>query len=312
MTPELRQITALDGQPVQVIRLGPVDVHVTGAGGKYPDGNYAVVRGGDTTASFDMPMGCHTLPPDALGRDMVVLSHVHEDHTAGLGLLPDAPVHVHGGDVEALRSRAGLAVHYGYSPTVNAALCERAAAEFHYRPRPDAQAYADGAIWSLGGGIHVQALHAPGHTSGHCILMVEPQGIAFIGDIDLTGFGPYYGDATSDLAAFRCSLRLVKELDAACWITSHHRGVITDRAVFLQRLAQFGAVLDRRDEALLDFLRDGGPATLEGLARHRFVYPAHFEDLFVDDAERRMIGQHLAALEAAGQVRQEAGHWRAL
>jgi hypothetical protein len=65
--------------------------------------------------------------------------------------------------------------------------------------------------------------------------------VAFIGDIDLTGFGPYYGDATSSLAAFRKSLREVAELDARIWVTSHHRAVITERSKFLADLAGFAA-----------------------------------------------------------------------
>ncbi len=60
-----------------------------------------------------------------------------------------------------------------------------------------------GASWDLGGGVAVRAIHMPGHTSGHCVLLVEPGGVAFIGDIDLSSFGPYYGDATSSLADFR-------------------------------------------------------------------------------------------------------------
>lgn len=31
-----------------------------------------------------------------------------------------------------------------------------------------------------------------GHTAGHSALLVAPKGVAFIGDIDLSGFGPYY------------------------------------------------------------------------------------------------------------------------
>ena len=54
----------------------------------------------------------------------------------------------------------------------------------------------------------------PGHTCGHCVLLVEPGGIAFIGDIDLSSFGPYYGDATSSLAEFRRTLEAVKEIPA--------------------------------------------------------------------------------------------------
>ena len=105
--------------------------------------------------------------------------------------------------------------------------------KFHYHPRPDAQPYSDGARWDLGGGVSVTAIHLPGHTRGHCALLVEPAGVAFIGDIDLTGFGPYYGDATSSLADFRSSLEAVKAIPARAWVTSHHRGVVSDRATFL-------------------------------------------------------------------------------
>lgn len=302
------QIMSTRGLPVQLIRMGPVDVHVSASGGKYPDGNYAVVRGADSSASFDMPLACCELPASALGRDMVLLSHVHEDHTAGLSLLPDARVFVHAGDAMAMQSIDGLAKHYGYRPEITKALCQRAVEDFHYVARPDAVAFEDGSVWDLGGGVRVRALHAPGHTSGHCVLMIEPHGIAFIGDIDLTGFGPYYGDATSNLAAFRRTLAFVREIDAACWITSHHRGVITDRGFFLSHLEKFGAVLQRRDDALLTRLRER-PATLDELVAQRFVYPRHFDDLYVEDAERRMIGQHLEALQMQGRVEVDGAVW---
>ena len=37
--------------------------------------------------------------------------------------------------------------------------------------------------------MQVRAQHLPGHTAGHCALLVENEGLAFIGDIDLSGFG---------------------------------------------------------------------------------------------------------------------------
>jgi glyoxylase-like metal-dependent hydrolase (beta-lactamase superfamily II) len=181
--------------------------------------------------------------------------------------------------------------------------------EFHYMPRPDALAYADGASWDLGGGVTVRAIHAPGHTSGHCVLLVEPEGIAFIGDIDLSSFGPYYGDATSSLAAFRKTLAAVKDIPARTWITSHHKGVITDRKIFLTMLAAFASRLDAREEAIVAFLRER-PATLKELVAHRFLYPPDRNDLFYDDAERRTIAQHLESLARAGRAREEGGRWR--
>ncbi|NIP74260.1 MAG: MBL fold metallo-hydrolase, partial [Gammaproteobacteria bacterium] len=72
----------------------------------------------------------------------------------------------------------------------------------------------------------VRAVHMPGHTRGHSVLLVEPGAIAFIGDIDLSGFGPYYADACSNLAEFRSTLERIEHLEARAWITFHHKGVV--------------------------------------------------------------------------------------
>jgi hypothetical protein len=40
------------------------------------------------------------------------------------------------------------------------------------------------------------------------------------------------------------------------------------------------------------------------------MYPRGYQDVFIDDAERRTIAQHLASLAAAGRVREEAGRYR--
>jgi glyoxylase-like metal-dependent hydrolase (beta-lactamase superfamily II) len=291
------------------LRFGPVTVFLGEKSGKYPDGNQVVVRGADALVAFDTPQVANRLGPELLDADLVVLGHVHEDHMAGLHRLPRAEVHVHEADVEAARSWDGLARHYGYRPEVLPGMREKIEREFHYVPRPDARAYRDGASWDLGGGVSVRAFHAPGHTSGHCVLLVEPGGIAFIGDIDLSSFGPYYGDGTSSLAAFRRTLEAVKEIPARVWITSHHKGAITERETFLSLLMAFGSKLDARAEAIAGYLAER-PSTLEELVAHRFLYPPQLTDLYYEDAERRTIGQHLEELAAAGRAVDEGGRWR--
>jgi len=292
-----------------VIRLGAVSVYAGEKSGKYPDGNQVMVRGTDSLVAFDTPLVANRLGRELLDADLVVLGHVHEDHMAGLHRLPHVPVHAHEADVAAARSWEGLARHYGYAPGVLPEMRGKIEREFHYAPRPDAKAYADGAVWDLGGGVSVRAIHMPGHTSGHCVLMVEPGGIAFIGDIDLSSFGPYYGDATSSLAEFRRTLTQLKNLPAKVWITSHHKGVITERETFLALLAAFAARIDARENAIADYLRQH-PSTLAELAEHRFLYPRDRHDLYYADAERRTIEQHLESLAHAGRVRQEGGRWR--
>ena len=291
------------------IRLGPVSVYAGEKSGKYPDGNQVTVRGADTLAAFDTPLVANRLGSELLDADIVVLGHVHEDHMAGLRRLRHAPIFVHEADVEAARSWEGLARHYGYVPDVLAGVRSMIEQDFSYAPRPDAQAYKDGASWDLGGGVTVRAFHMPGHTSGHCVLLVEPGGIAFIGDIDLSSFGPYYGDATSSLAAFRRTLEAVKDIPAKVWITSHHKGVITDRETFLALLKAFASRLDAREEAIAAHLGQR-PSTLAELVAHRFVYPRNLEGIYYADAERRTIEQHLESLAQAGRAIDEGGRWR--
>jgi glyoxylase-like metal-dependent hydrolase (beta-lactamase superfamily II) len=250
--------------------------------------------------AFDTPQVANHIGTALDAADLVILGHVHEDHMAGLHHLPKARVQVHQADLDAARSWQGLSRHYGYPQPVLNDLRRKIEVDFHYRPRPDATGYADGQVWDLGG-ARVRAVHLPGHTAGHCVLLVEPQGIAFIGDFDLSSFGPYYGDATSNLTEFRSSLQRLAELPASVWITSHHKGVVDDRAQFDVLLRAFAGRIDEREARLLQMLA-AGPQSLAQLVEQRLLYPPEASDLWVGCAEARSIVQHLDELSADGRV----------
>lgn len=295
--------------PVQRADFGCVSVFFGEKNGKYPDGNQVLVRGGDTRVAFDTPIVANHIGPEFDATDLVVMGHVHEDHMAGLHRLPRAAVHVHEADLAAAQSWEGLAAHYGSNPARLPEMLAKFRRDFFYAPRPDATGYADGATWDLGGGVRIRAFHMPGHTAGHTVLLVEPDGVAFIGDIDLSSFGPYYGDATSDLGAFRRSLAALPAVPAKVWVTSHHRGAYTDAERFRRDLAVYAAKLDERERRLLEMLR-AGPRTLASLVEERLLYPKDYQELWVADAETRTIGMHLAELMADGRVRAEGGAYR--
>ena len=290
---------------MQALQFGAVRVYLGEKSGKYPDGNQVIVQGADARVAFDTPQVARHIGPELDDVDAIILGHVHEDHMVALGRLRRATVQVHEGDLAAAQSWAGLGRHYGYPDAVLAQMKPMIERDFDYAPRPDATGYTDGALWELGGGVRIRAHHLPGHTAGHSALVVESEGLAFIGDIDLTGFGPYYGDATSDLAQFRRSLERVRDIDARVWVTSHHRGVLTERADFLQALARFAGKIDERSERLLGYLRER-PHTLDELVARRLLYPPGFELPYVECAERRSIGQHLDELLAMGAVQMQA------
>ncbi len=288
---------------------GPVRVYRGDKGGKYPDGNQVIVEGSRRRAAFDSPRVADRIGRDFDEVDLVIQGHMHEDHAAGLHRLIQTPVYVHQLDLPALQSWEGLRRAYGYSAGAAEQLRVDIERDFNYTPRPDAIGYEDGETWDLGGGITVTAVHAPGHTAGHCVLLVNPGAIAFIGDIDLAGFGPYYGDATSSLADFRRTLEALPGLPAGVWITFHHKGVYTERSAFLQDLALFAGRIDEREQALLQALARQ-PRTLEELIGNGLLYPEDFTAPWVRDAERRTFAQHLDELERSGRVhRDESGRF---
>jgi glyoxylase-like metal-dependent hydrolase (beta-lactamase superfamily II) len=280
-------------------QFGTVTVLVGEKNGKYPHGNSLYIRGRDTVVLVDPSLSVVARADELAGRvDLIVQSHVHEDHVAGVHLFPTAVVYAHREDAPGLRSLGGLMAIYGYGP-FEAVTRDLVLSAFHYAERPDTRGYEDGAVFDLGG-TRIRAIHLPGHTRGHCVLLVEPEGVLFLGDIDLAGFGPYYGDAWSDLDDFERSLQRVRDIEARVWVSFHHVGVIEERQTFLDKLQRFAGKIAERDRNLLDFLLV--PRSMGEMVAHRFLYPEHANAPFIDAVEERTIAQHLTRLRARGAI----------
>jgi len=293
-----------------LVDLGPVQVLTGARQGTYPDGNSVLVRGRTRNVLIDPSLSVFGAARDALAVDDVLLTHVHEDHVAGLARFPDTPVHAHEADVQGLYSIECMLEIYGLPESAENDFREVLEQRFHVVPRPDALGFEDGARFELGG-VDVEVIHAPGHTRGHSIFAIPEASAVVLGDIDLSGFGPYYGDAWSDLRDFEATLDRCRKLRGEHFITFHHKGVISGRADFLARLEAFASVVDRREAALLDFLRE--PRTLAELVDHRFVYRPHVTNPVVPHVERRSAELHLARLAEEERIEEvETGRWQAL
>jgi len=267
--------------------------------GRYPHGNSLLVHGTSETILIDPSLTIAIAPPP--GVDRVLVSHCHEDHLAGLFHYPYAPVHVHRDDHLGLLSLDGLMTIYGLPPETDAAWRRDVVDKYHYVPRADALPYDDGDGFDLGGTI-VRAVHLPGHTRGHSGFLIEPDGVMFLADIDLTGFGPYYGDAWSSVDDFERSIQRCREIDARTYVTFHHKGVVHGRVEFLALLDAYEDVIGRREQAMLHFLEV--PRTLDEMVAHRFVYRPHVTLVFADAVERRSAELHLGRLLRRGLVTQ--------
>ncbi len=292
----------------RVLRGGPVTVLFGERQGKYPQGNSLLVRGERESLIVDPSLGMWLRRDRLPAVDRVVNSHCHEDHVAGNVLFPDVPWHFHEADSPGIRSLDAFMAIYGMPPHIDAPFRKAVVEEFHFTPREDPIDMQGGDVFDLGGGVRMEVVHTPGHTRGHCCLHVrwpdDEGGALYLGDIDLSSFGPYYGDAWSDLADFEASIERVRQIEARDYVTFHHVGVV-DRATFLERLDRFAAVIGRREAKLLEFL--AVPRSLDEIVEHRFVYRKGDAVGFADAVEARSMAMHLERLEAAGRVERRDG-----
>ncbi|MDJ0853406.1 MAG: MBL fold metallo-hydrolase [Myxococcota bacterium] len=298
--------------PIADRPIGPVTVLFGAGGGKYPDGNSLLVRGGAETLIVDPALGV-VARGDAVGPvDRVVNSHCHEDHIAGNHCFPGVPWHLPAADAPGITSLDDMMAIYGFDAATDRAFRKVLVEQFHYTPRPDPEPFSDGHVFDLDG-VRVLAVHTPGHTRGHSCFRISWDGsddeILYLGDIDLSGFGPYYGDAWSDLEAFERSIEKVREIDVRYYATFHHIGVLEGHAAFAERLDRFAARIEQCEAALLEFLVE--PRSIDDIGRHSFIYRPNSGVVFAEAVERRSMGQHVARLIRQGRVEEvEPGRYR--
>ena len=287
----------VDETGTEVVRLGPHTVQLRPEnGGKYPYGNPLVVQGAERTAMLDACL--HAAPVDV---DLLLISHYHEDHTVAAGRCA-GEVWVHERDAEAVRSET----EFAQAMAVPASQMDRMREEFRWSPVPSAQAFVDGHVFDLGGGVRITALHLPGHTPGHSGFFIEPDGVVFLGDVDLSSFGPLYSDAESRIADFRATLDRCAQIEASVYAAAHHKGPYWGRDEYLAALRVYADVLDERERKVLDLVR-AGATTAEEMVGRGVVYRPGRRPAFADQVEVSTCGKHLVDLVERGIVRGGAG-----
>ena len=277
-------------------RYDEVTVLASSHGGAFPYGNTVVVRGSAGTLVIDPSL---EVDHDPVQPDAVMISHAHEDHIAGLRYF-SADKFAHHADVDGVRSLQVLLDNYGLTDEERAGVDAQIGDTFRLTSGfPEAAGVEDGHTFDLGG-VTATVVHLPGHTAGHSGILVEPTGFLYLADIDLTSFGPMYGDLGSSVDDYLASIARVRDIDARWYGTFHQKGVVTGADDFRSRLADYEAVIHRREERLQELLRR--PLTVEEIATERLVYRPHVQLPFVDAVEKRTAELHLERLVRHGQV----------
>ncbi|MEW5783740.1 MAG: MBL fold metallo-hydrolase [Bacillota bacterium] len=266
-----------------------------GNGGRYPFAHSLYLAGRNRTL---IDTGAGPVLEQLVGRvDQVLLSHYHRDHLTGNVLFREAPFLIHPLDAPAVQTEQGFFQLSGVDRIAGGAFWE-IVRQSGFKATAIAGLFKDGDCLESGS-LTVRVLHAPGHTPGHCAFLIEEYELIFAADIDLTPFGPWYGNVSSDLEQFKRSIRRIRDLKPRLLLSAHCMPVTSG---ITARLDRFAAVIEQRDEALFEQLRRK-PQTLTQLVDQKMIYgrhpqPASLYRFF----EETMLRKHLDGLIEKGLV----------
>jgi len=274
-------------------------------GGKYPFCNSLYID--DKKKAIIDPASDESFLRKLAGEkkvDAIINSHYHEDHIAFNYLFPEAELYVHEAIGACFKSYNSFLDYCGlldskYGPQWDDFFLNR----FHFQERTPSVEFRDQDILSFGD-TKLQVIYTPGHTAGHCSFYFPDQRILFMGDLDLSRFGPWYGDRVSDIDETIQSMRRLLEIPADIYITSHETGII--RSDITEMVETYLSVITRREKKILEFLER--PRTTDEIVERWIIFKRELQPrYFFEFAERGMIIKHLERLIRNGNIGTEEG-----
>ncbi|AAB88992.1 MULTISPECIES: MBL fold metallo-hydrolase [Archaeoglobus] len=209
--------------------------------------------------------------------DCVLNTHWHEDHIAMNSI--GRKVLAHPLDAEAIESYEEFRRRYGIGDSV------RLFINFEFGQVDDV--FEDGEQLEFEG-VSVEVIHTPGHSAGHCCFVINNEAV-FLGDIDLTSFGPWYGCLDCDVDDFVRSvkkmMREVERRDIEIAIPSHGRPVYGKEEI-IGAMREYLKKIFERDKAIRELVRLGVDPVGKGIIYRKIPEPReiylHFEKIMVE------------------------------
>lgn len=240
------------------------------------------------------------------GVKHIILTHFHEDHLLFASHFENAVIHIHPADAPAM---VDFEKYLEFAGVLGKPFEKEMRALFSgdikFPENSVVPDLVDGEILDFDG-AKVEILHTPGHTPGHVCLRVVDDEVIYLGDVDLTRFGPWYGDRYSDVNAFRASMERLKNEPAKVFIPSHGRRCYTDD--ISEELVRYAAILEEREQKLLDFIQE--PRTQDEISKARMVFgQVKSPSTWMVSGEWATMEKHLTALMGEGRVTTDGERW---
>jgi len=245
-----------------------------------------------------------------VGIDVVIASHSHPDHTAGIHLIqeisnPDVAVpQEHAQSISIADSLASRFVEKDLSKLW----------KDHYLPVTGFKDFTPTKHFGQGhefsfGETRFIALHTPGHLEDH-YCFVEPDRNIVIGfDIDLSPFGPWYGNPESNIDQFKKSIAVVSSLPSEIYITSHSKPV---KGTYIsKRMRLYANAFDERDDIILRNMSGRNWWNMEDIVMKSPIYQVDHTDpdKILKYGETQMILKHIKGLTEKGRIIKQDGKY---
>ncbi len=230
----------------------------------------------------------------------LLLTHFHPDHFRNNHLFGQARLYIHEAEAHALSSIDKLAEFAGTRGSdIEERWREMIYEEFRFTPRDSDQVLRDGEQLEFGNTL-IEVIHTPGHSPGHCCFWFPHEQVLVLADIDLTRFGPWYGNTGSDIDDFQNSLQKIKNYPAKLIVTGHERGLLAGESLEAE-LTAYALHFEDRDQKILEVLSD--PCSCGSLVGHGLIYPLATRRFYLNDHfEAIMLKKHLDRLCRLGRV----------
>lgn len=288
-------------------RFGPVRLVPGGNKGRYPHSNSVYIEGAGVLIDAGADEARYRELIAGPGVKEVWLSHWHEDHIAYLDLFEGLPLRQMAVEAGPLADLETFLDWYGIEKEEYRDYWRRTLpTDFHFRPRKATRFFTPGEIIDLGT-CTAEVIHAPGHTPGFTAFFFREPEVLYLGDYDLTRFGPWYGDRDGSIEGTIASVRRLQQVPAKAWLTSHEDGCFEGDAT--EAFDRYLAVIDEREAKLLEFL--SAPRTMEDIVAACIVYRKPREPkAFFEWGEGAIMGKHIERLIRNGAVALENGRYR--
>jgi len=235
----------------------------------------------------------------------VILSHWHEDHISGNFMLKKARFSCHHEDKTPIENVREMIPYYYLSGTSIEDDFRNLIKYMGMQNVRIDKTINDNDIIIINDNLRLKVIHTPGHTAGHCSFYLEDYKIGFLADIDLSNF-PFYGTIDASIEQFEKSIKKLINIDFELVISSH-KGLIEGKNKIKEELKNYGKIIQKREEHILQQFNENKPLKIESLKGKNLIYKKYKYMEYELIAELVMIKKHVKKLTSMGFLEQANG-----